>query len=113
MSKSENIQKITTSTFIFFLIKFDDQINLFEKGKILMCSLVRPRNTCDWEWTEWSSCSSFCNLDGSKPEDAPTKKKREQVPRWIKVPQQLCRGAAEEMCPPTPCISKAQGLTHL
>ena len=81
--------------------------------KMLMYSLVRPRNTCDWEWTEWSSCSSFCNLDGSMPEDAPTKRKREKVPRWIKVPKKLCRGEPEEMCTPTPCKGKARGFTYL
>ena len=64
------------------------------------------QNTCDWQWMEWSTCSSFCNLDGTMPEDAPTTKKREKTDRLIKVPQELCQGAAEENCPKTPCTSK-------
>ena len=65
-------------------------------------------NTCAWRWLEWSSCSSICNLDGTKPDDAPTMKKRGKTPREVKVPQELCEGEAEEECPPTPCT----GRTH-
>ena len=63
-------------------------------------------NTCEWQWMEWSSCSVFCNLDGTMPEDAPTTKKREKKQRLVKVPQELCQGEQEENCTQTTCIGK-------
>ena len=74
----------------------------------VILTFATDRNTCAWRWLEWSSCSSICNLDGTKPDDAPTTKKRGKTPREVKVPQELCEGEAEEECPPTPCTGRTQ-----
>ena len=70
-------------------------------------SAWQKRNTCSWKWTEWTSCSSLCSVDGTMTPNAPEKRTREKVSRRVNVPQELCQGEAEEVCSPRPCISKS------